>query len=102
MDERLYILCGIPKSQSAKRGVFIIIHKTHKHKITDIEAIYESLIKDQPLFFGIYAISHDEPCVNKYCFFETLNEDKLKIDNTREISMLRDFKRRIGRRPCNK
>lgn len=56
-DEYLHVVNGAPKSDRT-RGVFIIIHKRHKQKITNFQAIEENLIKfymtirDQLLFLA--------------------------------------------------
>ncbi|XP_050506239.1 craniofacial development protein 2-like [Diabrotica virgifera virgifera] len=109
VNNYVHIFSGVSKHERAKRGVSVLIHKKHKHKITDFEAIDENIIrvnitiKETPItILGIYAISDDEPYTNKDEFFAKVNDEITKIGNRRELIVMGDLNSRVGRKVDNK
>ncbi|XP_072398049.1 uncharacterized protein [Diabrotica undecimpunctata] len=109
VNNDVHIFSGVSKHERVKRGVSVLIHKKHKHKITDFEAIDENIIKvnitmkETPItILGIYAISDDETYTNKDEFFAKVNDEITKIGNRRELVVMGDLNGRVGRKVDNK
>ncbi|XP_044745289.1 uncharacterized protein LOC123307136 [Coccinella septempunctata] len=109
LDNYVHIFGGVPKDQRAKRGVSLLIHKKHKHKITDFESVSENIIRVNMNLFqtpvtilGVYAVSNDEPSNIKDEFFERMNDEISKIGKSREVILLGDLNSRVGQRVQSK
>lgn len=100
----VHLYSGVPKKQYAKRGVFILIKRKLKKQITDWETINEDMIRvninilqHRITILEVYAISNNATVAEKDQFFDTLNREIRQIGNNREIVILNDMNRKIGK-----
>lgn len=105
VNNYVHIFSGVAKHQRAKRGVSVMIHRKHEHKVTDFETIDENIIRinvninQKPVtILGVYAIYDDETSAIKDAFFDKINEEMIKIGKTRELIVFGDLNSRIGRK----
>ncbi|XP_043485867.1 craniofacial development protein 2-like [Polistes fuscatus] len=94
---------GVPKHIRAQQGVSIFIHRTLRKHITSWEAINERMIKVnmniygyRTTILGVYGVNEDALVANKDEFYEQLNDEIVKVGNTREIILLGDLNGRTG------
>ena len=98
----------MPKEQHATRGISILVKKELKNKITDWDAINENIIRvnmnilqHKLTVFGAYGVSSDATVSDKDSFFETLNQEILKVGDKRELIILGDLNSRTGKMRSN-
>lgn len=99
----IYIWSGLPKHERAKRGVAILIHKSHQKNIIDWTPVSDRIIQARikikgAIFFimGVYALTEDKLEIEKDDFFDKVLETiELKRSNE-ELYLLGDSNGRIS------
>ena len=100
----LHFYSGVPKENSAKRGVASLLHKKWRLNVTNWQCIDERIItmninilKTRFTIIGVYGPNEDETVANKNFFYETLQRVITDLGNNRELVIIVDFNARTGR-----
>ena len=100
---------GVSKDQRARQGVAILVRKRLRKCISTWEAIDQRMIRmnlnlhgHKITVLGVYGVNDDASVSAKDQFFEQLNDEIVKIGDTREVIVMGDLNSRIGHRLSSK